>query len=321
MISRERKIVEMVTGLMLSEVSFQDLLKKYRGHSLRFSDVGTWVDDKGQSVLYGLKEICHSLFRSNGKISFNRNTWLLDLVIGSIFHEAMKLRENIYQLEFYRPKYHRYRSKTSRLPYEMDYLKLFERIISKAQQGVSSGMEECRFLFQDARVQLVDFFRDNRENGLLVRFLLENQDLLRKVYGTKMAKEIFEIMFDRGFLDAYLLTGDNYLQSEHYDLSAFYYAKASKLSPACRDLECRLAFSLGMKAYFDNAYLRALSHFKRLASLWGSEKMKKEHLTKAIAACHRIASEWKEEKRLKRATQARLLADQLRKCYQKSKGA
>jgi hypothetical protein len=43
-------------------------------------------DDKGQSLLYNLKEWCHSLFRYSGKGPIQKNEWLLDLAIGSIFH-------------------------------------------------------------------------------------------------------------------------------------------------------------------------------------------------------------------------------------------
>ena len=140
--TRDRNILEIVRGLLLSEVAFREILKKYKEGRLRFSDIGVWVDDKGQSLLYNLKEQCHSLFRYKGKKPIQKKEWLLDLVIGSIFHEAMKLRENIYQMEVYRPRYLQYKSKFGKPDYEKDYLQLFERIIQKAKQGVAEGMLE-----------------------------------------------------------------------------------------------------------------------------------------------------------------------------------
>src|SRR3990172_2817201 len=116
--SRNRNVLEIVRGLLLSEVAFQEIFRKYKEGHLRFSDIGNWVDDKGQSLLYNLKEQCHSFFRDRKESSLNRNEWLLDLVIGSIFHEAMKLRENLYQMEVYRPKYLEYESKAGKSPYE-----------------------------------------------------------------------------------------------------------------------------------------------------------------------------------------------------------
>src|SRR4030066_1924394 len=143
-VTRDRNILEIVRGLLLSEVAFQEIFKKYKEGRLRFSDIGIWGDDKGRRLLYNLKEQCHSLYRYKGKTPIHKNEWLLDLVIGSIFHEAMKLRENIYQMEVYRPKYLQYRLKVGKAVYEKDYLRQFERIISRARQGVAEGMEETR---------------------------------------------------------------------------------------------------------------------------------------------------------------------------------
>ncbi|MBP1699903.1 MAG: hypothetical protein H6Q41_5091 [Deltaproteobacteria bacterium] len=81
-VTRDRNILEIVRGLLLSEVAFQEISKKLREGHLRFSDIGGWVDDKGQSLLYNLKEQCHSLFRYKGKKTPHKNEWLLDVVIG-----------------------------------------------------------------------------------------------------------------------------------------------------------------------------------------------------------------------------------------------
>jgi len=311
--SRDRNILEIVKGLLLSEAAFQEILKKYKEGQLRFPDIGNLVDDKGQSLLYNLKEQCHSLFRYKGKGPRHKNEWLLDLAIGSIFHEAMKLRENIYQLEVYRPKYLQYKSKAGKSPYEKDYLQHFERIISKAEQGVAEGIEETQSLFHDAMAQLLDFFKENAEDPFLVRLLLENQPLLRRVYGPKKAKEVFHIMSERGFLDAYDLAGRSYLQSEHYDLSSIYFSKALKMNPRNREFQFLLNFSLGMNAYYKNAYSKALSFFAKLVPLRIEKRLKKENLRKAEEVCRKIYSELKDEKGGKAVTKSRILADRIKK--------
>jgi tetratricopeptide (TPR) repeat protein len=248
-----------------------------------------------------------------GNRPLHKNEWLLDLAIGSIFHEAMKLRENIYQLEVYRPKYLQYKLKAGKSAYERDYLQQFERIISKAEQGVADGMEETRSLFKDAIAQLVDFFKESIKNLYLVRFLLEHQTLLREVYGSKGAKAVFDIMFDKGFLDAYYFAARSYLQSEHYDLSSLYFSKALRIDPRQKDLRFLLNFSLGMNAYYKNAYSKALSYFAKLVPLRINAKLKKEYLRKAEDVCRKIFYELKEEKGLKTITKSRFLADQIKK--------
>ena len=313
--THDRNILEIVRGLLLSEVVFQEILKKYKEGRLRFSDIDVWVDDRGQSLLYNSKEQCHSLFRYKGKKTIHKNEWLLDVVIGSIFHEAMKLRENIYQTEVYQPKYLQYKSKVGKSDYEKDYLQLFERIILKARQGVVEGIDETRSLFQEAMVQLIDLFKEGSKNTLLVRFLLENLTLLQKVYGSKKAKEIFELMFKKGFLDAYQLAGQSYLQSEHYDLSSHYFSKALRLNPHHPDLQFLLNFSLGMNEYFKNAYPKSLSYFAKLIPLKWNGKLKKEHLKKVEEVCHKIYSELKEEEDLKSTRKAESLVDRIKKCY------
>jgi len=314
-VTRDRNILEIVRGLLLSEVAFQEIFKNYKEGCLRFSDIGVWIDDKGQSLLYNLKEQCHSLFRNKGKKPVYKNEGLLDLVIGSIFHEAMKLRENIYQMEVYRPKYLQYKSKVGKSDYEKDYLQQFERIILKTKRGVVEGMEETRSLFQDAMAQLIDLFKEGAKNTILVRFLLENLTLLQKVYGSKKAKEIFDLMFKKGFLDAYQLAGQSYLQSEHYDLSSNYFLKALKMDPQNHDLRFLLNFSLGMNEYYRNAYSKSLSYFSKLIPLKLNGKLKKEYLRKVEEVCHKIFSELKEERGLKGARKAGSLVDRIRKCY------
>jgi tetratricopeptide (TPR) repeat protein len=314
-VTRHRNILEIVRGFLLSEVAFQEISRKFREGRLRFSDIGGWVDDKGQSLLYNLKEQCHSLFRFEGEKTIHKNEWILDLVIGSIFHEAMKLRENIYQMEVYQPKYLQYKSKVGNSGYEKDYLQLFERIILKTRQGVVEGIDEMRSLFQEAMVQLIDLFKEGSKNALLVRFLLENLTLLKKVYGSKKTKEIFELMFSKGLLDAYRLAGQSYLRSEHYDLSSTYFSKALKVDPYNHSLRFLMNFSLGMNEYYRNAYSRSLSHFSKLLPVDMDEKWKKEYLRKVEEVCNKIYFELKEEKGHRGARKAGSLADRIRKCY------
>ena len=55
--THDRNSLAIVRGLLRSEVAFQEIFKKYQKGQLRFSDIGHWVDDQGQSLLYNLKEM------------------------------------------------------------------------------------------------------------------------------------------------------------------------------------------------------------------------------------------------------------------------
>jgi tetratricopeptide (TPR) repeat protein len=313
--NRTRNLLDMVRRLLLAEVVFQEIFKKYEEGKLHFSDIGNWVDDRGQSLLFNLKEQSHSLFRVGAKGPVHRNEWLLDLAIGSIFHEAMKLRENIYQMEVYRPRYLQFKSKIGKTAYEYerDYLQQFERIISRAERGVQESMEETQSFFKDAVEQLIDFFNKNSKNPYLVRFLLEHQPLLQRVYGNRKAKEIFHLMFKKGFLEAYSLAGRSYLQSGHYDLASLYFSKALKMEPSDHELQFFMNFSLGMKAYYKNAYSKIMSFFAKLVHLRLNKKLKRDYLRKVEEVCHRVSSELKEEGEVKTTARCRFLADQIKK--------
>ena len=313
--SRDRSALTIVKGLLQSQIGFQEIYQKYQKGSLHFPDIENWVDDRGRSLLYKLKEKCRSLFRSSNKGTFHKKEWLLDLAIGSIFHEAMKLRENVYQLEVYRPRYLEYKQRMGKSTYEKDYLQQFEKIISKAKLGVSEGMEEVRSLFRDATAQLVDFFRENRQNPFLIRFLIESQPLLGKVYGIKKRKEIFNLMFARGIFDAYRLAAQSCLDSDHYDLSAAYFSQAFKMHPRDVRTQFLLNFSLAMKAYLENSYSQALSSSAKLVISREKAKWQRDYFKKAEEVCRKISLEMEEESRLKITKKASWIADQLKKCY------
>lgn len=310
---RDRNLLEIVRGLLHSQIAFQEIFKRYKEGRLRFSDIEGWVDDKGQSPLYNLKEQSHSLFRNRGKESFRKKEWLLDLVIGSIFHEAMKLRENIYQLEIYRPKYLKYKLHIGKSAYERDYSQQFERIISKAGQGVLLGVTEMRSLFHDAVEQLIDLFKEKGHNPYLVRFLLEHRSLLQKVYGSQKGKEIFSLIFEGGLQEAYDRAGRSYLLSGHYDLSSSYFSKALELGPPHSELLFLLHFSLGMNAYYKNLHLQTLSFWRKLISPRLRKYFKKHYARQIEEVCHMIASDWNEEGKPKLAQKALSLADQAKK--------
>ncbi len=311
---RDRNLLEIVRGLLQTQIIFQDIFEKYRRGRLRFSDIQNWVDDKGQSPLYNLKEQSHTLFRNRGKESFKKKEWLLDLVIGSIFHEAMKLRENVYQLEIYRPKYLNYKFHIGKSAYERDYSQQFERIISKAGQSVLLGIAEIRSLFQDAAEQLIDLFKEKSRHPYLVRFLLEHQPLLQKVYGPQRGKEIFALIFEGGLQEAYERAGRSYLSSGHYDLASSSFSKALKLGPPNDELLFLSYFSLGMNAYYNNLNQQALSFWKKLVSGRLKKYFKKPYVRPMEEVCRMMATEWNEEGKPKLAQKALSLADQVKKC-------
>ncbi len=161
--------------------------------------------------------------------------------------------------------------------------------------------------------QLIDFFEESRENRFLVRFLLEHQPLLRKVYGPNAPGRVFGAMLEKGLGEAYDLAGRSYLQSEHYDLALDCFSKVSEMDPGHDDLRFFLNFSRAMDAYYKNAYSKALSNFSKLTPQKLDARSEKQHLRKAVDVCNKIASELKDEKKTQASAKCQLLAEQIKK--------
>lgn len=312
-IREDRNLLEIVRGLLHCQVSFQEIFKKYREGRLHFFDIGAWVDDQGKSPLYNLKEQSHAFFRNRGKEPVRKREGLLDLIIGSIFHEAMKLRENVYQLEYYHPRYRYYKKQIGKSAYEKNYSKQFERIILKAGQGVLLGISEIRSLFHDAMEQLIDLFKENGRNPYLIRFLLEHRTLLGKVYGSKKAKEILDLIFENGLQEAYDRAGRSYLLSGHYDLAAIHFSKALTLGHPYNELIFLHFFSLGMEAYYKNNYAKALFFLEKLFHLRLKRRFKKHYGRFLEGVCRQMVSELQEEGKIRLGQRAVHLADQAKK--------
>ena len=130
---RERKVMEIVRSFLLVYLAFRRLREEYQKGSLRFSDLARFVDDRGQSTLFTLKENCHSLFRRSDE-GVSEKEQVFDLLVGTLFHLAMKLREDLYQLEFHGPKVTRLSEKKEGHPDPKGLVRQFQELISRSLQ-------------------------------------------------------------------------------------------------------------------------------------------------------------------------------------------
>lgn len=306
---RKQQIVEIISDLLRAVVVYREIKDFHRKGKLRFSHVEELIDDRGHSILYRLKENCHSLFRHNNDRSYHDGEKLLDLAIGSIFHEAMKLRENLYQVEMYRPRYLDIQLK--RQPYRRGLLKRFQKIILRAEQGIEEGIADIRALLGDTLDQLTDLIQCYGDNDLLVRFLVTHQKLFVKVYGRKHLEELFASMFKNGLIQAQWVGALSYLESGYYDMASDLFAKAISLAPKDEKLIFLYEYATGLNAYYNNNYKRALRFFGGLPRLNQNFKGKRAYIHQAIVVCRDIAMESLTEQNKQMVLRARKTAQQL----------
>ncbi len=103
MTSAPASLVDILREFLTAYEQLDRLTEKYKRDELAFPDLQKFVGDSDNSVLFRLKEKCHSLFRpeaGGSKVARPREA-LFDLAVGSLFHAAMKFREDFYQREVY----------------------------------------------------------------------------------------------------------------------------------------------------------------------------------------------------------------------------
>ncbi len=309
---KDLEIVEIVKGFLKSTLIFADIVRGYHQGQLNFSKLEELLDATGSSPLFDLKERCHSRFRYQEGERFNEKEKLFDLTIGSIFHEAMKLKENLYQLEVYGPRYLELEERLGNPLPEREFHR-FRKIILRAEQGLKEGMEDLKELFRDVKEQLGELLREYSKNQLLIRFLLENKALLQKVYGKGGSEKIFASMFKGGIDQAYRTAGNSYLESQYFDMAYRVLKKALRRQPDNEMLQFICQFASGASSYFVNDYEKALQKFKGLVSFKDQIRGKGKHLKKAEEICRKMRREYQVEQDWRRAQRANEIANELRK--------
>jgi tetratricopeptide (TPR) repeat protein len=309
--TKDLEIVEIVKGFLKSALIFADVQKGYRQGNLKFSNVEKLVDTTGSSPLFDLKERCHALFRYEEAEPCNEKEKLFDLTVGSIFHEAMKLKENLYQLEVYGPRYLEIEKRFGNPLPEREFHG-FKKIKLRAEQGLREGTEDLKELFHDVKEQLAELLKEYSKNQLLTRFLLENTALIQKVYGKRGLEKIFASMFKGGIDQAYWAAGNSYLESQYFDMAHRVFRKALSRHPEDEMLKFICQFSKGASSYYASDYQKALRTFKGLLRFREGVRGKGKYLKKAEEICRKMRREYQVEQDWRRARRANEIADELR---------
>ena len=172
--SVEPALVDIAREFLLAHQQLRQLFERHRRDELHWDEVQELVGGTEASVLFRLKERCHALFRAGelgGDLSAARVA-LFDLAIGSLFHEAMKLRENFYQLEVYAPKVERARSEAE--PGAEGLFEEFARILAASRERLAEAMAESEALLEQiARQETVLPLRREQHADLPARLLQE----------------------------------------------------------------------------------------------------------------------------------------------------
>jgi len=193
--------------------------------------VGTETD---KGPLWQLKDLCHRLWPRDSSGPDLGGT-LTDWLIGSVFHEAMKLKENIYLLNSYGPAAYRIsepgapeQAGVPRLARMMDINGLISRIVV----DVMNEMEQLAFLFGQASFIIRTMIADLSYNMLVIRFLVEHEESVRELWGEEL-ELLFSDMFYGAPEQGFCAAGRSYLNGQWYTRALHMYQRAMDINGNC----------------------------------------------------------------------------------------
>ncbi|HPD61468.1 MAG TPA: hypothetical protein PKV48_06900, partial [Thermodesulfobacteriota bacterium] len=113
----------------------------------------------------------------------------------------------------------------------------YKTITKRAQESVAQEIDSLQYLFAKAMDQLQKIIIQNKNDGLLIRFLVEAEEQFDRVYGKGSLKSFFENIYDRGLIDVYLKVGKNYREGGWYHEALRVLTKALSLSPQHKEIK------------------------------------------------------------------------------------
>ena len=237
---RKEQVAFFVVKFLRMYVSFREIAEEFHVRSASGNLAGSGLFDRvgglAQSIAFDLKELAHVLFRSrNGheaaeppargarEILAGMNTVLerrsLDSYIGTGYHLLLILHESLYQIERYSPELDKEKAEIARIMElaraeapglppdqraELERLRSLDEISAKLAKDSAElarvVLARCEELLKATALVIRRFGVSAKDNEILVLNLLENRDLVEKVYGGGEAEVIFtELCTGPGF--------------------------------------------------------------------------------------------------------------------------
>jgi len=260
----DQGLVEIVRDFVEAHQLWLSLSARYRKGELRFEQLKALVGEDESSVLFRLKERCHAQFRSDREdlaLAMHRGA-LFDLAVGSLFHEAMKFRESLYQQEVYGPKVRALRSSAGKEAAVSLFVE-FEKILSGVSRRLEEGLHEVEVLLGQTVEQLRVLLLLHRENGFVARFLLENAKVAEEIFGVPFDALLAEIYGSSA--EGYRTAGRSYLMSGYYEAAIDALGTTSERGGDRAECERLSAYALGMAAYLSREYAKSVEQLAKWA--------------------------------------------------------
>lgn len=196
--------------------------------------------------LWQLKDLCHQVWPQETRHQHIQGG-LVDWLVGSLFHEAMKLKENLYLLNNYGTaavvavdSLGGYNGRHWRQSPEINRLVDIGGLVVRITRDVARQMERMGFLFGQVKYLLRMMLPDLVTNTLILRLLAEQEGAVIELWGESL-EELFADIFADNPASGFCQVGASYLQGQWYHQSQAMYRRALACDRHCDQAIVRLA--------------------------------------------------------------------------------
>lgn len=237
---------DLIQNFFEAKLFFDTIARAFeRSGEVSFEQLDAWVgSDENKGPLWLLKDQSQRLYRtSSTAASLYEN--LFDWTIGSIFHETIKLKEEAYQIESYKPLLELQVQNRSCDVTLGDIIQECFVLIERAKENVPSGVQNIAALFAKSLYHLREIIFGARGNMLILALLLEEGKTATGVFGRDTYRDLLGRMFPEGLHAAWLAAGRYYLDGGWHRQARPFIERSLEIRP---DNACALELLAGIKA-------------------------------------------------------------------------
>lgn len=259
--------VQLLREFLAGYTAFVDVFARYGIDEIPFATIRELVGDDEGAVLFRMKEKSHALFRTDEFASeVVRHEALFDLALGSLFHEAMKLRESLYQREVYGPRVALLREAAD--PESESLIGEFDRILGKSIARQGEVVAEVRVLLSQTRDQLRRLLLERAGDRRVTRCLLSRKEQVDATFPEGLSG-LLRVM--HGNAATGLIEGARALLESAYYLEALETLRRTRAEADAPIGEIRQLelYAEGMQAVLDGRYARSIETLSEWADLEG----------------------------------------------------
>jgi tetratricopeptide (TPR) repeat protein len=256
----EARLIDIVRDFLAADATLRGVAERHREGTLRFEEIRALVGDDEGAVLYRLKERCHALFRGDpGDGAEVGAGTLFDLAVGSLFHEAMKFRENFYQRTAYGPKVRALQD--AHVADVGGLLPEFEKLLGDAAVRMEEALQEASILLRQTSSQLRVLLKVYAGEGRVTRFVVEHRLPLAEALQISPEELLTELYGGVG--EAHARAAWSYLKSGFYAEATAALAEAASNGAEPVEMERLGWFAGGMEHYLAGRYAEAVAALDR----------------------------------------------------------